>query len=100
MSIEAPGYLAGDRGAALARFREYAATLKREAGLQPSRALLGLGRRVESTRLPRPPGPLITDEWPVNAPAFDSSLARPRGGVVGARPSWKAARRGGGADRA
>jgi len=73
MSIEAR-YLAGDRGAALARFREYAATLKREAGCEPSRALLGLVRRVESDTSATAPRPAITDEWPVNAPAFDSSL--------------------------
>ena len=96
MSIEAR-YLAGDRGAALARFREYAATLKREAGCEPSRALLGLVHRVESDTSATAPRPAITDEWPVNAPAFDSSLlGREAEWSVLAR-SWKAARRGGGA---
>ena len=96
MSIEAR-YLEGDRGAALARFREYAATLKREAGCEPSRALLGLVRRVESDTSATAPRPAITDEWPLNAPTFDSSLlGREAEWSVLAR-SWKAARRGGGA---
>jgi predicted ATPase len=96
MSIEAR-YLAGDRGAALARFREYAATLKREAGCEPSRTLLGLVRRVESDTSATAPRPAITDEWPLNAPTFDSSLlGREAEWSVLAR-SWKAARRGRGA---
>jgi DNA-binding SARP family transcriptional activator len=96
MSIEAR-YLAGDRGAALARFRDYAAILKREAGCEASRALLGLVRRVESDTSATAPRPAITDEWPLNAPTFDSSLlGREAEWSVLAR-SWKAARRGGGA---
>ena len=49
-------YLAGNRGAALARFAEYRALLLRETGCEPSRGLLTLVRRVESdsTRRRRP----------------------------------------------
>ena len=39
-------YLAGNRGAALARFAEYRVLLLRETGCEPSRGLLTLVRRV------------------------------------------------------
>ena len=45
-------YLAGNRGAALARFAEYRALLLRETGCEPSRGLLTLVRRVEADSTP------------------------------------------------
>ncbi|MEP7175026.1 MAG: AAA family ATPase [Gemmatimonadales bacterium] len=82
LTIEAR-YLSGDRGAAIARFREYSATVRRETGCEPSRPLIGLIQRVESDTSAAAARPVITDEWPVNAPAFDSSL-------FGREPEWAA----------
>ena len=81
LAVEAR-YLSGNRGAALARFGEYRALLEREMGCEPSRALQALVRRVESDRGAAEPRP-ITDEWYVNAPAFEASL-------VGRQPHWTA----------
>jgi DNA-binding SARP family transcriptional activator len=72
LSIEAR-YLAGDRGAALARFAEYRAVLASETGCKPSRTLMNLIHRVESDAAPLSPRP-ITDEWYARAPSFESSL--------------------------
>jgi DNA-binding SARP family transcriptional activator len=71
VAIEAR-YLAGDRGAALAKLREYRAALLQETGCEPSNPLIGLGRRIEADAAPRPrPG---SDEGYARAPAFEASL--------------------------
>jgi predicted ATPase len=72
LSIEAR-YLSGDRGAALACFNEYRATLVRETGCEPSRSLFNLANRVETDAAPISARP-ITDEWYARAPSFESSL--------------------------
>ena len=72
LAIEAC-YLAGDRGAALARFAAYRTVLASEAGCEPSRTLMSLIHRVESDAAPSSPRP-ITDEWYARAPSFESSL--------------------------
>ena len=66
-------YLAGDRGAALARYTEYRLRLLAETGCEPSRSLLNLVRRVESDAASINARP-ITDEWYARAPSFESSL--------------------------
>jgi DNA-binding SARP family transcriptional activator len=93
LGIEAR-YLAGDRGAALALYQDYRATLMRETGCEPSRGLLNLMRRVEadaSTINSRP----ITDEWYARAPSFEASLIgrEPEWAVL--TKAWKAVKRGG-----
>ena len=91
LAIEAR-FLSGNRAAALSRFAEYRATLVREAGCQPSRALLALIQRVESDR--EDPDRPITDEWFTHAPAFQSRLVgREREWNLFSR-AWKAAKRG------
>jgi DNA-binding SARP family transcriptional activator len=93
MAVEAR-YLSGNRAAALARFAEYRTTLAREAGCQPSRALLALVQRVECDR--EDPDRPITDEWYAHAPAFESRLiGREREWKV-LSGAWKAARHGDG----
>ena len=72
LGIEAR-YLGGDRGAALAHYHTYRATLKQETNCEPSRTLLNLVRRVEADASPLNARP-ITDEWYARAPAFESSL--------------------------
>lgn len=94
VTIEAR-YLSGDRGAALARFREYAVTLQGEAGCEPSRSLSSLVRRVESDTSVAAVRPAITDEWPVNAPTFESSLFGRETAWAALARSWKAARSSG-----
>jgi DNA-binding SARP family transcriptional activator len=95
LTVEAR-YLSGDRGAALARFRQYSATLLQETGCEPSRSLLGLVRRVEADVSAAPARPVITDEWPTRAPAFETGLiGRETEWSVLAR-AWKAARSGSG----
>ena len=81
LAIEAR-YLAGDRGAALARFAEYKELLERETGCEPSRVLQTLVRRVEADRASRETRP-ISEEWYMHAPAFEGSL-------VGREAQWKA----------
>jgi DNA-binding SARP family transcriptional activator len=67
-------YLAGNRGAALARYAEYRTLLQRETGCEPSRGLLSLVRRVEAdTSPPDAPRP-VSDEWYARAPAFAANL--------------------------
>jgi DNA-binding SARP family transcriptional activator len=66
-------YLAGDRGAALAKLTEYRAALLRETGCEPSNALIALGRRIEADAAPARPGP-GSDEWYTRAPSFEASL--------------------------
>ena len=72
LAIEAR-YLSGDRGAALACFSEYRASLLRETGCEPSRSLFNLANRVEADVAPISARP-ITDEWYARAPSFESSL--------------------------
>jgi DNA-binding SARP family transcriptional activator len=79
LSIEAC-YLAGDRGAALARFAEYRSVLARETGCEPGRTLMSLINRVESDAGPQKTRP-ITDEWYARAPSFETSL-------VGREQEW------------
>ena len=72
VAIEAR-YLAGDRGAALAKLAEYRTMLQEETGCEPSKALIALGQRIESDAGParsRDHG----DEWVARAPAFEASL--------------------------
>ena len=78
LTIEAC-YLAGDRGAALARFADYRHVLARETGCEPSRTLMSLMQRVEADASPLSTRP-ITDEW-YGAPSFESSL-------VGREAEW------------
>jgi DNA-binding SARP family transcriptional activator len=66
-------YLAGDRGAALARFADYRTVLASETGCKPSRTLMNLIHRIESDAVPLSPRP-ISDEWYARAPSFESSL--------------------------
>ncbi|MBA3317921.1 MAG: AAA family ATPase [Gemmatimonadales bacterium] len=75
-------YLAGDRGAALAKLAEYRAALLRETGCAPSTALIGLGRRIESDAGPVRPGP-GSDQGYARAPSFEASL-------IGRAPEWNA----------
>ena len=82
LAVEAR-YLAGHRGAALARFAEYRDLLKRETGRDPSRALEALVQRVEADRDARDTPPVITDEWYMHAPTFEASL-------IGRDAQWKA----------
>lgn len=72
LAIEAR-YLAGDRGAALARYAEYRALLQRETGCDPSRNLMNLVRRVEADTGQVSTRP-ISDEWFARAPSFEVSL--------------------------
>jgi DNA-binding SARP family transcriptional activator len=66
-------YLAGDRGAALAKLAEYRAALQRETGCEPSQALLALGRRIEADAgAPRPQR--RGDEWYPRAPLLEAAL--------------------------
>ncbi|HEX2219686.1 MAG TPA: AAA family ATPase [Gemmatimonadales bacterium] len=75
-------YLAGDRGAALAKLAEYRTVLLREAGCEPSNDLLALGRRIESDiRAARPRS--ASDEWYTRAPLPEASL-------IGRGSEWEA----------
>jgi len=94
MAVEAR-YLSGDRGAAIARFSEYRAVLAREAGCEPSRALLNLARRVEADVTPTRARP-ITDEWYARAPSFESSLIARKDEWATLVKTWKAVARGAG----
>jgi DNA-binding SARP family transcriptional activator len=94
LAVEAR-YLSGDRGAAIARFSEYRAVLAREAGCEPSRALLSLVRRVESDATPSSDRP-VTDEWYARAPSFESSLIGREGEWETLVQAWKAVKRGSG----
>jgi DNA-binding SARP family transcriptional activator len=87
-------YLAGNRGAALARFAEYRTLLLRETGCEPSRGLLTLVRRVESdsttTAVSRP----VSDEWYARAPAFSADLIGRSGEWRTLEQCWRAVTRG------
>jgi DNA-binding SARP family transcriptional activator len=86
-------YLAGDRGAALGRFTEYRAALKRETGCEPSRTLLSLVQRVEADTSSAA-SLSVTDEWYTRAPAFETTLiGREKEWDVLAK-AWKAVRQG------
>jgi DNA-binding SARP family transcriptional activator len=67
-------YLAGNRGAALARYAEYRTLLQRETGCEPSRGLLSLVRRVEADTSPSDAPRPVSDEWYARAPAFAANL--------------------------
>ena len=86
-------YLAGNRGAALARFAEYRELLAREAGCEPGRALQALVRRVEADRATAESRP-ITDEWFAHAPTFEASLVGREAQWKALRAAWKSAARG------
>jgi DNA-binding SARP family transcriptional activator len=73
LAVEA-SYLAGDRRAALARFAEYRRCLERETGDQPSHALLGLIRRVESDLSSSPDSAEHATDWYARPPALNASL--------------------------
>ena len=86
-------YLAGDRSAALARAADYRALLQREAGCEPSQALLALVRRIESDPSPAPQAP-SGDEWYARAPSFEASLIGRVAEWNTLVEAWKAASRG------
>ncbi len=88
-------YLSGDRGAALAQFNQYRATLMRETGCEPGRSLFSLARRVEADAAPVGARP-VTDEWYARAPSFEASLIGRAAEWAGLVKSWKAVARGGG----
>jgi DNA-binding SARP family transcriptional activator len=92
LAVEAR-YLSGDRGAALARFNEYRATLMRETGCEPGRSLFNLARRVETDSAPISARP-ITDEWYARAPTFEASLIAREDEWGALMRAWKAVRRG------
>jgi DNA-binding SARP family transcriptional activator len=92
LAIEAC-YLAGDRGAALARFADYRSVLAGETGCEPSRTLMSLIHRVESDAEPLSPRP-ITDEWYTRAPSFESSLIGRDGEWGTLLKGWKRVQRG------
>ena len=74
-------FLAGDRGAALARYAAYRDRLAADLGIQPGAALQQLARRIEADRGGRcPRAPRRTPE-PV-APSFDCSL-------IGREQAWR-----------
>ncbi len=92
LAVEAR-YLAGNRGAALARFAEYRALLRHETGCEPSRELLALIRRVEAdsgSAVSRP----VSDEWHARTPSFSSSLVGRNGEWRTLEQAWRAVRRG------
>lgn len=92
LAIEAR-YLAGDRGAALARFAEYRGLLQRETGCEPSRSLVNLVRRVEADAGQASPRP-VSDEWYARAPSFEVSLIGRDEAWLTLTREWKAASRG------
>ncbi len=94
MAVEAR-YLAGDRGAALARFAEYRGLLERETGYEASRDLLNLVRRVESD-VGRAKVRPVSDEWYARAPSFESSLIGRQEQWVRLIQQWKLAKKGDG----
>ncbi|MBA3317949.1 MAG: AAA family ATPase [Gemmatimonadales bacterium] len=81
VAIEAR-YLAGDRGAALAKLSEYRAALLRETGCEASVALVELGHRIEADAGPVRPSP-DSEEWYPRSPSFEASL-------IGRADQWKA----------
>jgi DNA-binding SARP family transcriptional activator len=88
-------FLSGDRGAALRRFSEYRATLQREVGCEPGRAILGLVRRVEADTEGQSPRP-VTDEWYARAPSFEASLIGREEEWGSLVKGWNLVARGGG----
>ena len=92
LAIEAR-YLAGDRGAALARYAEYRALLQRETGCEPSRSLVNLVRRVEADTGQVSTRP-ISEEWYVRGPKFEASLIGREEASTALNQAWKAAGRG------
>jgi DNA-binding SARP family transcriptional activator len=92
LTIEAR-YLAGDRGAALARLADYRAALLRETGCEPSHALLSLGRRIEADAAKVRPTP-SGDEWFAHAPSLEASLIGRAEEWSVLVTAWKAAARG------
>lgn len=92
LAVEAR-YLAGDRGAALARYGEYRAVLGREAGCEPSRALQALARRIEADR---GSGEIrqVTDEWYAHPPKFEAGLVGRETEWGRLRQAWKRAAHG------
>ncbi len=75
-------YLAGDRGAALAKLAAFRAALRQETGCEPSSALLGLGRRIEAdTGAGRTASG--SDQWYPPTSFFEASL-------IGRAEEWKA----------
>ena len=87
-------YLAGNRGAALARFAEFRALLLRETGCEPSRGLLTLVRRVEADSSPTAASRPVSDEWYARAPAFSANLIGRSGEWRTLEHSWRAVTRG------
>jgi len=92
VAIEAR-YLAGDRGAALAKLTEYRAALLRETGCEPSNALIGLGRRIETDTRPVHPHP-VSDEWYARTPSLEASLIGRAGEWNALVKAWKDATKG------
>lgn len=72
-------FLAGDRGAALAHFRDFRERLRREVGAVPGADLLATAARIESaTGAPRTSGPSGVP----SAPVLEASL-------IGREPQWR-----------
>jgi DNA-binding SARP family transcriptional activator len=92
VAIEAR-YLAGDRGAALARLADYQGALLRETGCGPSQALLALGRRIEADAAKVRLAPQ-TDDWYANAPSLEASLIGRAEEWAVLTKAWKAAAKG------
>ena len=87
-------YLAGNRGAALARFAEYRGLLHRETGCEPSRGLLTLVRRVEADTAPPDASRPVSDEWYARAPTFSASLIGRGAEWRQLEQTWRAGGRG------
>jgi DNA-binding SARP family transcriptional activator len=92
VTIEAR-YLAGDRGAALARLADYRTALLRETGCEPSHALLALGRRIEADAAKVRPAQ-NTDRWYARAPSLEASLIGRAEEWNVLVKAWKAAAKG------
>jgi DNA-binding SARP family transcriptional activator len=92
VAIEAR-YLAGDRGAALARLADYRSALLRETGCGPSQALLALGRRIEADTAKARPAPQ-TNDWYANAPVLEAGLIGRAEEWAVLSKAWKAAAKG------
>ena len=87
-------YLAGNRGAALARFADHRALLQRETGCEPSRGLLTLVRRVEADATQSDAARPVSEEWFTRAPALAASLIGRRAEWRQLEQAWHAVQRG------
>ncbi len=86
-------YLAGDRGAALARFAEYRDRIAREVGSKPSAALLELERRIAAEVAASRP---VVDRSEAPVPSFEGTLVGREEQWRKLSELWSAVRRGAG----